>query len=249
MKIHRIKLTIDVLSKMPDNERTFVLIAGHMHNELAILNKLFAWCLSGQTRTTPTESKVNVLQAGSIARILAGKLHEGWQLMRDAYFGSKLSLELEALLHESTHCSLASLKSYFSSANLIHTVRNSYSFHYSVDEIARHWHEAALEPDFDFLIGNTYGNSFYQASELAVTMAVLNGINPKDKSAALKAFLEEIQNVASLFNDFLSGVMLVILERALGNDLSAAAVIEDVYPKRGLNEINIPFFYSPPDGQ
>jgi hypothetical protein len=106
-----------------------------------------------------------------------------------------------------------------------------------------------MEPDFDFIIGDSYGNSFYQASELAVTMAVLNGINPKDKSAALKAFLEEIQNVASLFNDFLSGVMLVILERALGKDLSTAAVIEEVYPKRGLDEIDIPFFYLPQDSQ
>jgi hypothetical protein len=68
-----------------------------------------------------------------------------------------------------------------------------------------------------------------------VALAVLNGINPKDKSAALKAFLEEVQNIGSLFNDFLSGVMLVILEKALGKDLSAIAVVAEVHPNREFN--------------
>ena len=33
MKIRRLKLTIDALSRLPDNERTFLLMAGHMQNE------------------------------------------------------------------------------------------------------------------------------------------------------------------------------------------------------------------------
>ena len=144
---------------------------------------------------------------------------------------------------------MAGLKSYFSNPNLIYTVRNSFSFHYSAGEINQHWQEAAAESNFDFLIGDTYGNTFYQASEIVVTLAILNGINAKDKSAALKAFLEEVQNIVTLFNDFLSGVMLVILERAFGKELSAVAVIEDVYPRRGLGEIDIPFFYLPSEGQ
>ena len=182
-------------------------------------------------------------------KILAGKLYEGWQLMSTAYFGSKLSLVLEPLLPEPTRLSLADLKSYFSRTNLIHTVRNSFSFHYSAEEIALHWQEAASESDFDFFIANEYGNTFSLASETAVNLAVLNGINRQDRTAALKAFLDEVQNVTLLFIDFLSGVTLVLLERCFGDNLSALGVEEELHPTKDLDEIDIPFFYTPPNNQ
>jgi hypothetical protein len=181
-----------------------------------------------------------------IAKLLAGKLHEGWQLMQKAYFGSKLSLELAPLLAESTRQELIDLKAYFSKPNLIYTVRNTFSFHYSAEEIAKHWQDAALEPDFDFFIGNEYGNTFHQASEMAVSFAVLKSINPESLSAALETFLREVQNVTSLFNGFLSGVMIVLLERCLGTTLSSLGVEDQVHPNKRFEEIRIPFFYEPP---
>ena len=182
-------------------------------------------------------------------KILAGKLHEGWQLMNTAYFGSRLSHELAPVLHDSTWIALDGLKSYFSKSNLIYTVRNSFSFHYSAEEIALHWQEAASEPDFDIFLGNSFGNTFHQASETAVNLAVLNGINREDKSAALKTFLDDIQNAADLFNDFLDGVILVILVRCFGTNLSALWVEDEVHPTKSLDEIDIPFFYIPPSDQ
>jgi hypothetical protein len=166
-----------------------------------------------------------------------------------AYFGSQLSLALTPLLHESTRLSLDGLKSYFGRSNHIHTVRNSFSFHYSAEEIARHWYEAASEPDFDFIIGNEYGNTFHQASETAVNLAVLNGITPGDRAAALQAFLDDVEKVTALFNNFLSGVMFVILERCLGENLWSLALEEELHPKKGLHEIEIPFFYEPSSDQ
>jgi hypothetical protein len=249
MKIRRLKLPIDALSRLPENERTFLLMAGHMQNEFVALQKIFAGCISSEKSATRIEAEVNGSQGFMIMKILAGKLHEGWQLMNKAYFASKLSLALEPLLHKPTRHSLNGLKSYFSNSNLIFTVRNSFSFHYSAEEVTLHWQEAASEPDFDFFIGNEYGNSFYQASETAVNLAVINGINRKDRADALKVFLADVQNVAALFNDFLSGVMVVILERCFSENLSALGVEEEVHPTKGLDEIDIPFFYVPPSDQ
>jgi hypothetical protein len=249
MKIRRLKLPIHALSRLSENERTFLLMAGHMQNEFVVLNKIFAWCISPTKSATPVESEVNGSQSFIIAKILAGKLLEGWQLMSTAYFGSKLSHELEPVLHESTRLSLDGLKSYFSQSNPIYTVRNSFAFHYSAEEIARHWHEAASEPNFSFLIGDEYGNTFHQASEIAAGLALLNGIKPNDRAAALETFLDDVQKVTALFSDFLSGVIFVILERCFGETLSALGVEEDVHPTRGIDEIDIPFFYIPPNAQ
>jgi len=249
MKIRRLNLPIDALSQLPENERTFLLMAGHMQNEFVVLNKFSAMCISTGESATSIEAAVNGSQSFMISKILAGKLHEGWILMDKAYFSSKLSLTLAPLLPGSTRLSLDGLKSYFSKSNLIFTVRNSFASHYDAGEIARHWHEAASEPDFDFFIGDTYGNTFHYASEIAVDLAVLKGINPKDRAAALETFLDDVRKVADLFNDFLSGVMFVILEKCFGDNPSALGVEEDVCPTRGFDDIDIPFFYIPPNNQ
>lgn len=246
MKIQSLKLPLPELSRLPDAERTFLLMAGHMQNEFVALNKIFAWCISAEESATRIESVVNGSQGFMIAKLLAGKLHEGWQIMQKAYFGSKLSLELEQHLHDSTRESLAGLKAYFSKANLIYSVRNSFSFHYSADEIAKHWHEAASEPDFEFFIGNEYGNTYHQASETIVSLAVLNSINPGNRAAALQTFLSEVQKVASLFNEFLSGVMLVLLERCFRGSIATLGVAEEVDPTKRFEEMSISFFYVPP---
>lgn len=246
MKLQRLKLTRPELERMPDNERTFLLLAGHLQNELVALNKIFGWCISPAESDTRIEAIVNGSQGFMIAKLLAGKLNEGWQLVQKAYFGSKLSLELAPFLAESTCQELTDLKVYFSKSNLIYSVRNTFSFHYSADEIAKHWQEAALEPDFDFYIGNEYGNTFHQASEMAVSFAVLKSINSESLAAALETFLTEVQDVTSLFNGFLSGVMIVLLERCLGPKLSSLGVEDEVRPNKRLEEIGIPFFYVPP---
>lgn len=249
MKVRRLNLPIHALSQLPENERTFLLMAGHMQNEFVALHKIFAWCVSPGVGSTRIEHMVNGSQGFMVAKLLAGKLHEGWQLLNKAYFSSKLSLTLTPLLHEPTRLSLDGLKSYFSNSNLIYAVRNSFSFHYSAEEIARHWHEAASEPDFDLFIGGEYGNTFHQASETAVNMAILNQINRNDKAAALKTFLNDVQNAAHLFNDFLDGVMIVILERCFRTSLSGLGVEEDVRPTLGIDDIKIPFFYVPPNAR
>ena len=46
-----------------------------------------------------------------------------------------------------------------------------------------------------------------------VKKKVLNGVTPIDRAVAATAFLNDVQNVAALFKNFLSGVMSVILKR------------------------------------
>ena len=56
MKIRRLNLPIDVLSQLPENERTFLLMAGHMQNEFVVLNKFFAMCISPGESATRIEA-------------------------------------------------------------------------------------------------------------------------------------------------------------------------------------------------
>ena len=181
------------------------------------------------------------------ARILAGKLNEGWELLGKAFFGTKLSQQLEDRLHPRAKEYLRGIKTYFGKTNTIYHVRNSFSFHYSAQEVAKNWEEAADEPGFELLVGAVVGNTFYQASELVANLAVLNSINPQDRSASLQRFFAEVQEVASLFIHFLQGVIMAILEKQFGSDFSRYGTVEEIFPSRKFDEIAIPFFYQQPE--
>lgn len=245
MKLKRLKITKSKLSNIPEAERIFLLMAGHMQNEIVSLNKMLMWCLSSDGPTSKTESLVDGMQGFMIARILAGKLNEGWQFITRAYFNTKISKDLNDQFHESTLKALEELKKYFSRKNLISLVRNSFSFHYSQNEIAKYWEEAACEPDFDFLIGDNSGNTFLQASEIAVAFSLLKSIDPNIETA-LKKFLNDVQKVVGLFIDFLDGVIFVLLTQCFEGEFSHLGVEEEITPNRNIDEISIPFFYAPP---
>ncbi len=245
LKIRRFPLAKSDLLKMTEAERTFLLLAGHMQNEFTSLHKVFAWCLTNSPSPlgSPIESLANGSQGMIYARLLAGKLNEGWELMGKAYFGTKLSQKLENRLHPRAKECLGRIKVYFSKSNTICRVRNSFSFHYSAQEVAKNWEEAADEPGFVLLVGAVVGNTFYQASELVANLAVLNSIDPEDKPAAMQKFFEEVQEVASLFIDFSQGAIMAILEQQFGSDFSRYGTEEEIFPNRKFDEIAIPFFY------
>lgn len=246
MKIRRIPLPKTLLSQMPASERSFVLLAGHMQNELNSLHKMFAWCLHAEPSgsSSAIEGLANGVQAQIYARLLAGKLLEAWKALESAFFGTKISQRLEDKLHPRAQEGLRKIKAYFNKSKTIYRVRNSFAFHYSVEEFDAHWHEPADESAFELVLGGTVGNNLYLASELVVNTALLNSINPADRSAALKTFFEEVQSLAANFTVFLEGTIIAILEEASGSPLANQGHDEEIAPRRGFEDVAIPHFYN-----
>lgn len=235
---------------MAEAERAFVLLAGHMLNELNSLNKVFCYCLhnTSPNHTSAIESFANGAQAMIYARILAGKLCEAREALQKAFFGTGLSQQVEPKLHPVAQEALKRIKSYFNNnSNTIFRVRNDFSFHYSIEEFNTHWKETLDEQNTEFIIlGGTIGNNLYPAAELVVNAALLNGINLGDKAEALGKFHSEVRSVASNFNNFLEGTILVILEEQFGSSyLETHGREEEIFPMHSYNEVAIPFFYKP----
>ena len=133
---------------------------------------------------------------------------------------------------------------YFGKSNIISTVRNSFAFHYSVKEFDAHWHEPADESAFELVLGGTVGNNLDLASELVVNTALLNSINPADRSAALKTFFEEVQSLAGSFTVFLEGAIMAILEEASVSPLATQGRDEEIAPRQRFEDVAIPHFYN-----
>lgn len=249
MKIRRIYLQKDDLLKMAEAERAFVLLAGHMQNELNSLHKVFAYCLHdpSSNHTSEIESLANGMQAMIYARILAGKLWEAWDGLGKAFFGSKLSQRVEPKLPLIAQNALKSLKSYFGKTNAIYRVRNFFAFHYSIEEFNAHWKEVLDGQTTELIVlGGTVGSNLYPASELVANTALLNGINSSNKAEALSTFFGEVQSVTSNFTNFLEGAILTILDEQVGSVYQEKHWREEeIFPVHSYSDIAIPFFCMP----
>lgn len=244
LKIRRIPLTKDLLMKMGTSDRSFFLLAGHMQNELNSLHKIFAWCLTAEPSNSSSaiEGLANGVQAQIYARLLAGKLLEAWSAVRAAFFGTKISHRLEAKLHPHAQDGLRKIKDYFNKPTIIYRVRNDFAFHYSAEEFDAHWNKPTDEPGFELILGGTVGNNLHLASELVVNFALMNSINPADRSGAMKTFFEEVQSLATSFTVFLEGAIIAIIEEAAGSPLASQGYEEEIAPRKDFKDVAIPYF-------
>ncbi len=223
-----------------------MLLAGHMQNELSSLHKVFAWCLHGEPpeNSSAVQALANGVQAQIYARLLAGKLLEAWSALGPSFFGAKISECLESKLPSQSQVALKEIKAYFSRPNNIFKVRNSFAFHYSIEQFEANWEEPASHQAFEFILGGTVGNNIALASELVVNSALLNSINPSDQSQALQAFLDEVQSIAESFTLFLEGAIVTILEDAAKSRVVDLGYDENILPQVFFEDIAIPHFYN-----
>jgi hypothetical protein len=196
-------------------ERGFLVAGGHLQNEIVTLTKLMVWSVGGaEADQSDLERNLSGLQMMTIARLLAGKLFEGWRLMEAVYFGSKLSLHQNGLLDNAPKAALKSLKSYFNDRQtIIFKLRNYFGFHYSADALAQAWQHVANEAGFDIVLGDTFANSYHRGAEFAANHAMLYAVEPTDRGKALEQIFEEVNTVAHDFNVLIDGVIHAILVR------------------------------------
>jgi hypothetical protein len=150
--------------------RVFFVHIGHFRNELMTLRKLL-WASQQYETTNDILVGMRAYQSLTFTRLLAGKLQEGWELLRKAYFGAKLSLNYEKRLDNSGQKAIASLKLYFDQKGLMHDVRNQFAFHYAPDKIRSALADLEEPTDLKIYVSDQAGNTYYQFSEVIVNTA------------------------------------------------------------------------------
>ena len=214
MRIHKSKIKIADLKKVPELERALFVMLGHLVNELNALNKTFYLC--SQFKEEPKwRTHAHTSQALVFARILVGKLHEGWELLRKGYFESKISKRYDEKLNEEAKNGLGKLKQYFGRDNLIKEIRNNFAFHYSVEDAKSALARELDEDELIMYLAENSGNTLYYFSEYVVNYALLETIEKGDPGKALERLISESAKVVSWFNDLASGFMAHITEEYL----------------------------------
>jgi len=236
------------LEKMPEAERTLFLLLGHLANELSVLKKLLFFCGHSEAEDK-WQRRANNAQALVMARVLIGKLCEGWELLQRYFFGNRLSKLYQPLLEPEEQKALSDLKKYFGSDNIIKNVRNSFSFHYSGEVMAKAFETTPENETDEWQMCQTdnVGNSLFFSSELVVNHALLEIILPGQPQEAMERLFEESTKVASWFIDVISGCMTVIAERHFLDENSRLEMVAiDIGPVPAIDDIRVPYFVSAP---
>jgi len=232
---------------MPEAERDLLLVVGHLSNELNIFNKLFYWCSNNFSAKEPALRKAHSAQALALARVLAGKFAESWVILRKVYFASRLSKEYHSLLTPEALEALDNLRKYFGKANLVHTIRNRFAFHYDLAEIRSGFALPNDLEEWDIYLAESNGNTLYYVADLVANYALLNSIVPGDLKAAMESLIQELIQVGGWFIAFLGGCMIVLGERYLLDEEGNPVVTEIGLPNTpSLDEIEIPYFVVTP---
>lgn len=214
MRIHKSKIKIADLKNVPELERALFVMLGHLVNELNVLNKTFYLC--SQFKEEPKwRTHAHTSQALVFARILVGKLYEGWELLRKGYFESQISKRYDEKLNEEAKNGLGKLKQYFGRDNLIKDIRNNFAFHYSVEDAKSVLARELNEDELIMYLAENNGNTLYYFSEYVVNYALLEAIEKGDPGKALERLISESAKVVSWFNDLAGGIMAHITEEYL----------------------------------
>lgn len=228
---------------MSRGERALVVSVAHAVNELNVLRKLVLLA-SNADRTTKWQKDAHTCQLLVITRVLTGKLYESWQVVRQTYFDSKLSLTYGNKLTADGTEALARLGKYFGRADTtVKSVRNQFAFHYSQSHLGEAAADDTDNDELSLYFSETSGNVLYYFAEHIAGGALLRTIDPQSTSLAFGKLLVEIAEVTLLFNTFAQSLIAAILDHGLPGDKNPISVKEQVtHHEPHASEVSLPFY-------
>ena len=220
MKIIDVQLDKSKLLLLPEEERTLYFSLGHAVNEVNALTKLLYWSSNGSSKNEAEQRGQEALELLFI-RLLAGKLNESWLLLRQKYFGAKLSKKYDSKLDNAAKKSFRKLQRYFGSKNACYAIRNKFAFHYSPDELT-----ATLPTTTDdlhaYLQRDAAPNNLFAFSETLLTQALLALLKSIGDYDSLDKLVGELFKTGALFVQVADALMF-----AIGDDCGLELRLKD----------------------
>jgi hypothetical protein len=240
MKLFKINIPKSKLDTIPEIEQVFFIQLMQFLNELNILQKcVIASSNKLEFLTNEIEKRGQISQAHIFIRILAGKLNEGWEMIRKDFFKTKLSRKYENLLSQKGKESLSELKVRFKDKNnLVRLIRHKFAFHYDQEKIKEEIDKIPQEELLEVYVSEHPANCLYSISNTIVNWAILNSIDSSNPQRAMDKLFDEITiKVSGCFQKFGADCVCIIAKKL---ELNSTEV--EIPEPPLIDEVKLPYF-------
>jgi hypothetical protein len=240
--LHATALRQEHLLRLGPAERNWFVLAGHICNELAALQRHLVQCMNYAPTSEPGRHGFTV-QNWIVAKVLAGKIHEAHQAMGRYYFPT-LSREYFPLLPADAQQAQREVNRYFGHDNPISRVRNSAAFHYAADNAAATIDALPPEKRLAFYVAEQEGNSLYHYAEELLFAELFPHDDVEAVRAAFDTLIGDITRIARATTAFLAGCLSVATIKMM-----PGTILERVVVPEGdtgfIDSARIPYFLDP----
>jgi len=239
IELERYQVVPEALLEVPEDERNLFLAFGSAANEILLLQKLIL-C---NPPNPPGEVFLHARLTHTLVlyRLLAGKLHEAWELLRKSYFATKLSRTYDSSLSSESEAALRALKRYHSGTNAISRIRHEFSFHFPSNHFNKALQCRSSEPLVIYL-SPFPANCLFYCSEQLTTVAILEDTPNSETLAAFRGVIDDAVTLAGHWLKFMGGYLTLFVARNRAVLQDRPESIEVHPPCRA--EVSVPWFFA-----
>ena len=239
--IHQLRFTHAELKALGEPERKLFIAAAHAANEITVLQKALVRSM-GFPANQDEAKKATSTQNLVLAKLLAGKLNEAWQMLRTCYF-SGISRELNPLHPDEPKAAERALNRYFGRRNAINEVRTNFASHYSPDGIIEALDQLSDEFEFEGYIGEEVGNSLFYFAEEPVFRQLTDSIPHDEKEQPFDRFISDVSVVARDVLTLLGSIIIVLMSKFCPGRALTNIEVEDA-DAPAISVSRLPYFFT-----
>ncbi len=199
------ELVLHGAESLSDEELGFLTLAGQLSNEITMLSKLLENS-SGQAKTA-AETKANSVLIVLLAKALATKIWQGWELIDRFYYGAKVSRASWLRTNQTLTTHLRSMKDSITKDPVYEDIRNQFGCHYDLEPIAEVARPTTIANGFEMLYGDKPINSFYITSEVATWSSILGATEDDEFETSYREFVNKIAARSGEFQTLFNLIM------------------------------------------
>ncbi len=228
VEIYPLRYTAGDLAAVPEDDALFFLMCGQLQNDIVILSRQVI--LARMEDGSPEPVRMAAMTVNLVnMRMLAGRLAEGWDLIRDRF--QRLFREYGDVITPAAVADLKSLNVYFANDCLIRTLRNKIAAHIDQAVMRDAYKGIEAERNFTDYLARMEGNTIFYSGEILMVEAIHRLVQGADLQASLNALGEEVIRIARLEGSVVREYLRAFAQRHLEPQLRALVkgkiVIED----------------------
>jgi hypothetical protein len=248
INVLRIPVPADLLKKMTNEERTFLLLMGHAENQISTMYKVLRFSSNFESENK-TAQLTSSNQTQVILRLLIGMIYEAWiKLVNDRFLKrSNISIKMT----EKGEAAVAELRAHFSTSALLGKIRNSFAFHYPDDQYMTQAfklasEDEALKGEWNWYLSGARTNTSYFVSELVFLHAIMKAAEVSTLQEAQDKLMQEVLKVHGLLCDLFDDIGNRFMEKYFPKPLDGFRV-PAITDAPSLYEFALPFYASVPE--